>query len=404
MAPSSRRLCPMAVLRPMAVLSVALVVGASACERDSEPTVTVTDSAGIRLTLSPDVPTTFAEIDPQPVLSLGGPNATGPTQFYQIQRVHVDPKGRLWVADGQSGEIRIFQPDGSHWKTKGGRGEGPGEFVRIRLLGSFRGDSVAVWDDANGRLTVFDGEGELVRTETAPPSDEPRPRVFDVFADGSFLGQVPRILSPGSVEVGQILGDSVRLVRVDLENSTQRPLGGALGPLWLWTGRDQIAIPFTINASFDVYGESVHLVSGQAFRVRVFEGGRLTEMYGVAREARAVSGADVAAYRRFVEEYITESRRSSHLSALDHATRPAVLPAYSRLESAADGHVWAQIYSQDFGASATWDVFNGARQWVGQVRTPAGFMAMSITEEIATGVWRDDLGVEHVRVYRIGPG
>ena len=123
---------------PTAVQSVAWIVvsilGLSACERDSAATVTVADSAGIRLTLSPDVPTTFAEVDPEPVLSLGGPNAEGPTEFYQIQHVLIDAQDRLWVADGQSGQLRIFQPDGSHWKTRGGRGEGPGEFVRINML------------------------------------------------------------------------------------------------------------------------------------------------------------------------------------------------------------------------------------------------------------------------------
>ena len=390
---------------PTAVQSVAWIVvsilGLSACERDSAATVTVTDSAGIRLTLSPDVPTTFAEIDPEPVLSLGGPNAEGPTQFYQIQHVRIDPQDRLWVADGQSGELRIFEPDGSYWKTRGGRGEGPGEFVRIRLLGSFRGDSVAVWDDANGRLTLFDGEGEFVRTERTPPSDDPRPRAFDVFADGSFLGRVSPILGEGSVEAGQILGDPVRLVRVDLENSTQRPQGGALGPLWLWTGRSQIPIPFTITAGFDISGESVHLVSGPDFRVRVFEDGRLSEIYGVARDAREVSEADIMAYREFIEEYYPESQQDDYLSTLAHPSRPTVLPAYSRLLSAADGHVWAQIYSPDFSAPVTWDVYNEARGWVGQVQTPGGFMTMTITGATVAGVWRDELGVEHVRVYRI---
>jgi 6-bladed beta-propeller len=390
-------------MRAIVILSVLSIVGLAACEGDSTPAVTVTDSAGIRVTLSPDVPTTFAEVDPQPVLSLGGPNDSGPTLFYRIQHVHVDPRGRLWVADGQSGELRIFLADGSHWKTRGGRGEGPGEFLRIRLLGSFRGDSVAVWDNANGRLTLFDAEGEFVRTQRVPPGDDPRPRAFHVFDDGSVLGQVPRILDAGSLEAGQVLGDSVQLVRVDLEGSTQRPQGGALGPLWLWTGRNQIRIPFTINSSFVVYDESVQLVTGSAFRVRVFEGGRLSEIYGVARDAREVSGDDIEAYREFVEEYVPESQRNESLSALRHPRRPTVLPAYSRLIVAAGGHVWAQIYSPDFSAPATWDVFDEARVWMGQVQTPAGFMAMSIAGADVAGVWRDDLGVEHVRVYRIRP-
>ncbi|MCH7875311.1 MAG: hypothetical protein IH965_08460 [Gemmatimonadetes bacterium] len=388
-------------MRRIPVLSAVLLFGLVGCDGSSAPTVMVTDSAGIRLTLSPDVSTTFAEVDPEPTLTLGGADARGPTQFFRIQHVYVDPQSRLWVADGQSGELRIFQPDGTHWKTRGGRGEGPGEFLRIRLLGPFNGDSVAVWDDASGRLTVFDPEGEFVRTRRILSTDDPIPRAFDAFRDGSVLGQVPRILAAGSLEAGQILGDSVELVRVDLEASTKYPYGAALGPLWIWTGRSQIPVPFTANASFDIYGETVHLVGGPAFRIRVFERGRLSEIYGMERDAREVSDADVAAYRRFTEEYIPESMWSDYLSALDHPARPKVLPAYSKIIVAADGHVWARMYSPDFSAPAVWDVFNGDREWVGKVQTPGGFMAMSITAEMLIGVWRDDLGVEHVRRYRL---
>jgi hypothetical protein len=391
-------------MRPNVILSIFVIVGLTACESILPPTVTVTDSAGVRITLNPDAPTTYAVVDPQPVLSLGNPDASGPRQFHRIQHVHIDAHGRVWVADGQSGELRIFDSDGSHWKTRGGQGEGPGEFLRIRLLGSFRSDSVAAWDQGTGRLTIFDGEGEFVRSRRIPSGDNPLAIARDVFGDGTLLSQVARIIPAGSIEAGQILGDSVRLTRIDLESSTQRPQGDALGPLWVWTGRNQISVPFTINASFDVLDESVHLVSGSSFRIQVFEDGDLSEIYGVAREVREVSEADIAAYREIAQQYTPESRRSDYLSVLGHPMRPSVLPAYSRLVVATDGYVWAQIYSPDLLAPATWDVFNGAREWVGQVETPESFMAMSITKGSVAGVWRDDLGVEHVRVYRIRPG
>lgn len=386
-------------MRLPSITCVLLAVVLVGCEGDTAPSVTVTDSAGVRITLSPDVPTRFAEVDPQPLLSLGGPDASGPTQFFRIQNIYVDPQGRLWVADGQSSELRIFESDGALWKTRGGRGEGPGEFLQIRLLGSFSGDSVLVADGANGRITVFDPEGEFVRTERLPSGDDPLPRAFDVFHDRSVLGQVPRLLASASLADGQILGDTVRLVRVDLENGTQQHQALAPGPLWLWTGRSQVPIPFTANASFAVLEESVHLVAGGAFRVRVFEGGRLIEMYGVVREPNAVSEADVAGYRVMTEEYIPEARRDDYWSALNHRARPTILPAYYRVLVAADGNLWAQVYSSDF--SGAWDVFGRDRTLLGQVETPEGFIPMSILREKWAGVWRDSLGVEHVRVYRI---
>ncbi len=384
------------------LLSVCLTLGFAACQGELQRAVT--DSAGVRITISPDSPRTFAEVDSQPVLSLGGPDATGPSQFYRIQHVQVGPSGTLWVADGQSGEVRIFRPDGSHSKTIGGRREGPGEFMRIRLLGSFRGDSVAAWDDANVRLTVFDAEGEFARTARVPSSGDPLPRASDVFSDGSILAQIPRVLSAGSLEPGQLLSDTVRLVRIDLDNATEEPQGQAPGPVWLWTGHSQVPIPFTINASFDIYHESVHLAAGPDFRIRVFEEGRLSEVYGVARDAWEVTQDDVMAYKEFTEEFIPEPQQRDYLSALGNASRPTVLPAYSRVVVSADGKVWAQIYPPDFLAPGTWDVYSPEREWLGQVYTPGGFMMTSVTSDQLVGVWRDDLGVEHVRVYRIRPG
>jgi hypothetical protein len=85
----------------------------------------VADSAGIRLTLSADDPKDFAQLDSVPTISIGGPDASGPQQFFRVQGVHLDEAGRLWVADGQSGELRIFLADGTHWKTRGGRGVRP---------------------------------------------------------------------------------------------------------------------------------------------------------------------------------------------------------------------------------------------------------------------------------------
>ena len=109
-------------------LFFSLIVALAACRSEPPSTVTYLDSAGVRHTISPDTLRTFADVDPDPALSLGGPDVMGPAQFFDVRSIHVDPGGNIWIADGGSGEVRIFRPDGSHWKTRGGKGEGPGEF------------------------------------------------------------------------------------------------------------------------------------------------------------------------------------------------------------------------------------------------------------------------------------
>ncbi|MHB1195116.1 MAG: 6-bladed beta-propeller [Longimicrobiales bacterium] len=352
------------------------------------------------MTVTLDTVATFAALDSIPMVSNGGPNATGASQFSGIQGIHVDEARRIWVADGQSAELRIFDANGAHWKTRGGQGEGPGEFLYIRLLGAARGDSVLIGDSGTDRITVFDPEGEFVRTYRLPGSN---PRPFKVFQDGSVLGVLLRIVAAASVQPGQVLRDSLKFVRVGLDSTFLEPYGAATGPLWLWTGRNQLPLPFTVNASFDVVGSTVHLVSGPDFRIHVLEGGRLVESYGVQRQARTVGASDMDGYRAFVEDYIPEQMRPDYLSALDNEDRPSLLPAYDRVLTSADGHVWAQVYESDLASPHEWDVFDAQRRFVGRVHVAAGFYPMVISADAVVGVWRDAMGVEYVRVYRFTP-
>lgn len=387
--------------RPLTAIACLLSLSSlTGCGDSAPPGMTVADSAGVRLTVSEDVERVFAVLDSVPAISLGGPDATGPTRFSRIQGIHVDPADRLWVADGQSGELRLFESDGSHWKTRGGRGEGPGEFLQIRLLGSAPGDTVLVGDGGLDRLTVFSPDGEFVRTEVLPSSDRPAPRPFDVFGDGSVLGQLPRVVSAASVEAGQVLTDSVELVRVNLSASTIQPYGTAQGPLWIWTGRSQVPVPFTVNAAFDVVGTGVYLASGPDFRVRVFEDGELQEVHAVHRAPRPVDDADLASYRRFVAEYVREQMRADYLSASDHEARPDILPAYDRVLVSAEGDVWVQVYEADIEAPHDWDVFDPEGRFLGKVHVAAGMYPSVVTEDAVVGVWRDSLGIEHVQAYR----
>ena len=381
-----------------------LLPSLGACHGTPRPDVAVEDSAGVRITMTRPTDRTYATVDSSPMLSLGGPQASGPAQFYRIQTVHVGPSGALWVVDGQTSEIRLFQPNGVHLATIGGRGEGPGEFLRPRLLGSFRGDSVAVWDDANGRLSVISPDGAVVRTEPAVLVQGVLPRAMRVFDDGSILAQTPRIVSAGSLEAGQLLGDSVRLIRLDPEEPVPEPVAEARGPAWVWTGRSQVPLAFTINASFDLDQDEVYVVAGPEFRVNVFQRGTLFESFGVDRAPRKVSPEDIAAYVDVIRGYMTEPTLSEYLAGVDHPSRPGVLPAYSRVLVSGEGRVWAQIYSPDVFSGAHWDVFSPHREWEGKVDTPAGFSVTEVTRESVVGVWRDELDVEYVRVYAIHVG
>ena len=386
--------------RSIAPLSI-FVLLACACERPPSLRVSATDSAEVRISLSPDHSDTFGEVDPNPVVSIGGPTAEGAAQFFRIQHVALDSSGRYWVADGQSNELRVFDSSGEPLFVRGGRGEGPGEFNQIRLLGTFRGDSIMVGDRQSPRLTVYDPEGVFVRTQALAAPEGAPPRPVAVYPDGAVLGQLPRMLTASSLEPGEILSDTVRLVSMSPLSSDPVLQATAGGPLWIWTGTAQIPVPFTTNAGFALIEGAVHLVTGSEFRIQVFREGRLIESYGVERPIRSVTPHDLQTYRTFVNTYVPEQSRAAYLESLTHAARPSQAPAYSRLVPGSDGIVWAQRYNPSFDEPGLWDVFGGDRTFLGSVTTPERFTLMHVSSVALVGVWRDSLGVEHLRSYQL---
>lgn len=375
-----------------------VLVALAACGGHADaPAVTVTDSAGVRITLSRDAGATYATVDPEPLVSLGGPSSEGPEQFYRITNVQLDGEGRIWVSDWQSGELRVFGADGSHLLTRGGRGDGPGEFRAVRLVGEFEGDSVLVVDQANGRLAIYDTHADLVRSGRLEAGDGAYPRPFDVYPDGSVLGQVPLVLQSDVVPEGELLPVQVTLERFSMDHGPVPLLEGSTGTVWLSVGRRIVPIPFTANPAFALRDEELHFAAGPDFRVQVYVEDRLVRVYGVERDPFPVTQRDVDRYRETVVAAYPEERQGEMLSALEHPTVPAVLPAYTHMVIADDGHVWVSRFSPDL----PWDVYAPAGELLGNVDTPAGFVPMSIRGGLIAGVWLDDLDVEHVRVYAV---
>ncbi|MFQ5487379.1 MAG: 6-bladed beta-propeller [Gammaproteobacteria bacterium] len=84
--------------------------------------------------------------------------------------------GRVFVADSQAHDIKVFDRQGNFLETWGRRGEGQGEFNAPTYL-TFAGGRLYVTDTLNSRIQVFDGAGRFIRS---------------VGRRGLFLGDLPR--------------------------------------------------------------------------------------------------------------------------------------------------------------------------------------------------------------------
>ena len=95
------------------------------------------------------------------ILRIGDESTGSAELFADIESVAVDSRGnifvaeRVFVAETDGPPVRAFSPDGQLLAVVGARGEGPGEYVRIRGLQVGRADSLYVFDYVRDILLVF---------------------------------------------------------------------------------------------------------------------------------------------------------------------------------------------------------------------------------------------------------
>lgn len=82
--------------------------------------------------------------------------------------VRVDQQGRFYVYGVGPPYVWVFGPSGDFLQRIGDRGEGPGEFQMIAGL-VLASDSILVFDPLQNRMTVYDPELVLARTQRVDP-------------------------------------------------------------------------------------------------------------------------------------------------------------------------------------------------------------------------------------------
>jgi hypothetical protein len=89
--------------------------------------------------------------------------------FAEISAIAVDGLGRLYVADTQMQNVRVFDSLGVLVRSLGRAGRGPGEFYWPDGLTWQNDSTLWVFDLANKRYSVYDTTGIHVRDQRRPP-------------------------------------------------------------------------------------------------------------------------------------------------------------------------------------------------------------------------------------------
>lgn len=152
-------------LLPLPAILLLAACGAGEPAGDSAWQVSIDTAGGvIRVVNHPPTSGPWHTLEVDEELRVGTVEGEGPESFGLIRSVAVLPDGRLAVADAQAEEVRIFDHDGRHLRTFGGRGAGPGELQGMQGVHLDHEGLLRVAEQGNARLSVFHPDVGFVRS------------------------------------------------------------------------------------------------------------------------------------------------------------------------------------------------------------------------------------------------
>ena len=383
---------PSALILSAAVASTGCDGGRSTPDFGGGTAVTVRDSAGVEIVENHEPehpPGAFWTLGEEPEFVLGGAGSDAGADIWKVRDIARLADGRIAILSQGNHRVFLYEPSGLLSKVIGGRGRGPGEFVRPERMQYLPPDTLAVWDYFMGPVTYFDTAGTVLRTRPIdlartlnllPERSAEHPRT--PLPDGSFVVAAqrydPRFESPGEGQTYRY--PSVEFLRIDSLH-TARSLG-------VWDGLEWWSVPERVremsataspegqtidllDSHIAVGGDppSVYVTNGDRNEIRQFSGdGSLVRIIRRTTPPVGVTARADRAWRRGVTSLATSLGRDHLKPFVEWLPRRDGWPAVATLVADAKGHLWAGEWSDsESGMPDRWSVFGPRGRWLGVV-------------------------------------
>jgi hypothetical protein len=378
--------------------------------QNSAGTFTVSDSAGVEIAVSsgPEWRESAGwAIDPAPSLEIGVEEGEEPYMLSRVFDALRLPDGRILVGNSATSEIRVFDREGRFLQSVGRKGNGPGEFGELSSVRFWRlrDGSLLGYDGGNLRVHLFDSTLAYQRTVRIESTREGlRAFLQGIFADGSWqmLALIPELKN----EPGTYLRSAQQFVRYNPDGTPDTTLRRVEGRTRFVHQFGSITtfpfVPFTAEP-LAAAGEYFWVVSGGGTELE--QRNMRGDLVRVVRLVREVpTTADV--YARYVESSLatmdsTRRAQYAHFYGLNHPL-PERIPAYQAMLVDATSHVWLERYRLPGDTMPRWDVVAPNGRWLGAVSVPPRLRVMQVGADFVLGRHLDSLGVERIRVHRLG--
>jgi hypothetical protein len=388
------------------LLSVGILMALPGCARETPRESTGSssrDSAGIVIVESTaphwDVTEGWA-LSPEPLVTIGSLDGPDEEILFQVQAAVRLDDGRIVLGDNGTMELRFYDAAGRHLFSRGGEGEGPGEFQWISTIWP-AADSLFVFDIRLMRVSVYSLSGELGRSyRVAQTSDGGYRRPIGLFSNRHLLvEQYPS---------GSVTGTG--FYRDTATYALYSPVGTPWGTLGRLAGSENYRgrqgettfvteAPFGRKPSIIAAGERLIYGSGDSYEIQIFSANGVFERI-IRRPVPnpELTAAEIDVYR---EEEFSPDAHPIWQDLYARMEFPETKPAYGRLVVDTEGNIWVAEYTHRFIDPGTWDVFDPEGVYLGSVETPDFGRVFEIGSDYVIGVWADELDMEQVKVYRL---
>ena len=412
--------------------ATAIFMAGAGCDSASPPIHTIhTDSAGIAVATAIEPlwgPGEGWTVGSEPLLEIG--TVTGAPEYLLTDVVAALrlSNGDIVVAERAASELRGYDAAGDFLWRAGRSGEGPGEFRSLDFVGITAGDSLVTYDGALLRAQLFDSQGGLARSyRVAITEGEAAGQV--TLADKA-VGVVDGLLvvrfieSGDEVPIGVVRWPLERVAALDLADGTVRSLIVVPGEEQVVQAREeegfsQSTVVFFKGPEYGTAAGRLAVIDTEAWSVRLISprDGTVTAVFRrdvAPREATAALfelHLDGIVEIAFADPDQTAPERVDGLRRMWRGMpRAPHLPVLRAIHVDGTGHLWLQPYYVAGTEPPPFEILAPDGAWLGSVSLPPGLHRafiqyqapyMEIGDDYVLGVWRDELDVQYVRMYRI---
>jgi hypothetical protein len=347
-----------------------------------------------------------------PLLSLGNASGDPAHEFTEVVDARVDSDGGLVVADLMAADIRFFSGDGTHMRSFGRRGEGPGEFQRIQKLGT-AADSVWVFDRGAQRVTWLSESSEAGELVHLVP---PRPALLQGrLSDGSWLVTPLFELPPTGERLdGGIYRGRLPLLRYGADGQLSDTLLIVPGTEMVYvTEGDETRPwglpPFGRRAAIAVGGSGLFVGDQDRFEIREYDlSAHLVRIIRLPDADLTITDEEYSTMLEGRVRGVPEHLRPVVRSILSSLPRASARPAYADFMMDQAGNLWVAMLptldQRSLGRNlwaSDWKVFAPDGSWLGTVAVPQDFQPTAIGDQWIVGIAVDSLGINRVQLYEL---